>query len=101
MGPRDQRGDAEGEEVAVALSFAAALAALAWGLLMAPRGYAEGDASEFTLALALAGVPHPTGYPLYTLAGHLATHLLHAFAATGHATPIAWRRRVARCPASV
>ena len=86
MGPRDQRGDAEGEEVAVALSFAAALAALAWGLLMAPRGYAEGDASEFTLALALAGVPHPTGYPLYTLAGHLATHLLHAI---GVAWPVA------------
>jgi hypothetical protein len=53
---------------------------------MAPRGYAEGDASEFTLALALAGVPHPTGYPLYTLAGHFVARFLHA---GGVAWPVA------------
>jgi len=53
-------------------------AALAWGLAMAPRGYAEGDGSELTLAMAVAGVPHPTGYPLYVLGGHLFGSLLHA-----------------------
>jgi hypothetical protein len=37
-----------------------------------------GDASEFTLVLATGGVAHPTGYPLYTLFGHLFCLLLHA-----------------------
>jgi hypothetical protein len=38
----------------------------------------EGDAAELTLALSLAGVPHPPGYPLYTLLGAGWVHALHA-----------------------
>ncbi|HET9951255.1 MAG TPA: DUF2723 domain-containing protein [Candidatus Eisenbacteria bacterium] len=88
MGPTDQgRAPARRE---IALAAAAALAALAWGLLMAPRGYAEGDGSELTIALALAGVPHPTGYPLYTLAGHVATTFLHALGVSWPAAANAW-----------
>lgn len=45
---------------------------------LAPRVMGEGDAAELTLALALAGVPHPPGYPLYTLLGAGWVHALHA-----------------------
>ena len=34
------------------------------------------DAGEFQLAAALLGVPHPPGYPLYTMLGYLFTRLL-------------------------
>jgi len=71
-------------------SVAAAMAALAWGLLLAPRGYAEGDGSELTVALALGGVPHPTGYPLYTLGGHVVTSLLHAVGVSWPVAANAW-----------
>jgi hypothetical protein len=37
-----------------------------------------GDSSELTLVLATGGVAHPTGYPLYTLLGHLFCRALHA-----------------------
>src|SRR5262245_44411058 len=30
-----------------------------------------GDSGELTTAAATLGIPHPTGYPLYILAGHL------------------------------
>ena len=43
---------------------------------LAPRVMGEGDSAEFTLALALTGVPHPPGYPLYTLAGSVFVHAL-------------------------
>lgn len=36
----------------------------------------SGDSAEFQLAAATLGVPHPTTYPLYTLLGHLAIHVL-------------------------
>lgn len=71
-------------DVAAGLFLAAV--ALAWGAAAAPRCYGEGDSSELTLALALGGMPHPTGYPLYVLAGHLATSLLHGL---GIAWPVA------------
>lgn len=54
------------------------LAALALYLGLAPPVDGDGDASEFTLGLALAGVPHPTGYPLYILVGHVVVRFLHA-----------------------
>ncbi|HSQ59245.1 MAG TPA: DUF2723 domain-containing protein, partial [Acidobacteriota bacterium] len=71
-------------------AIAIALGALAWGLLLAPRGYAEGDGSELTLTLATAAVPHPTGYPLYTLAGHLFVRLAHALGLAWPAAANAW-----------
>lgn len=61
-------------------SWLAALAGLGLALdgVLAPRVLGEGDAAEFTLALALGGVPHPTGYPLYVLFGHGFVEALHA-----------------------
>ncbi|MEK7315989.1 MAG: DUF2723 domain-containing protein [Candidatus Eisenbacteria bacterium] len=88
MGPRDQsRSSARADAAAGA---ALALLALSWGLLAAPRGYAEGDASELTLALALAGMPHPTGYPIYVLAGHAVTTALHALGVSWPVAANAW-----------
>jgi hypothetical protein len=55
-----------------------ALAALALYLTYLPPVSGEGDSSEFTLVLALDGVAHPTGYPLYTLLGHGFVQILHA-----------------------
>jgi hypothetical protein len=46
---------------------------------LAPRTCGVGDAGEFVLALALAGVPHPSGYPLNVLIGNGFVRLLHAF----------------------
>ena len=45
---------------------------------LAPHVMGEGDAAEFTLVLAVGGVPHPTGYPLYSLLGHAFVRVLHA-----------------------
>jgi hypothetical protein len=54
--------------------------------VLAPRSIGPGDAAELSLALALAGVPHPSGYPLYTLAGHLFVRAAHAIGIDwGHA----------------
>lgn len=59
-------------------SVGAGLAAFALYLALAPAGVGDGDAGEFTLVLAVGGVPHPPGYPLYTLLGHVWAVLLHA-----------------------
>jgi hypothetical protein len=59
-------------------AIAFALATLALALLLTPAALGRGDAAELTLALALAGVPHPTGYPLYVLAGSPFVNALHA-----------------------
>ena len=48
---------------------------------LAPPVSGGGDGSEFTLVLATWGVAHPTGYPLYTLFGHLFVTLAHALGA--------------------
>jgi hypothetical protein len=64
-------------ECPVAWSAAVGLAAFAFCLALTPAFPGDGDAGEFTLALALRGVPHPTGYPLYVLAGHAWVTLLH------------------------
>jgi len=58
-----------------------ALAALAVYLPLCPPVSGVGDGSEFTLVLATNGVAHPTGYPLYTLFGHLFCALLHVLGA--------------------
>lgn len=50
--------------------------------LFAPAVAGPGDAAELTLALATAGVPHPTGYPLYVLGGHLFGRVLVALGAS-------------------
>lgn len=54
------------------------LAALAFYLWLTPSVSGDRDSSEFTLVLARNGVAHPSGYPLYTLTGHLFVRLLHA-----------------------
>ncbi|MFQ5637571.1 MAG: protein O-mannosyl-transferase family [bacterium] len=36
---------------------------------------AAGDSAEFVTASKILGIPHPPGYPLYTLIGHLFTKL--------------------------
>lgn len=66
-------------------SLAVALAALAAYLVLAPGVSGDRDSSEFTLALALDGVPHPTGYVAWTRAGHAFVALVHALGA-----PWAW-----------
>jgi len=53
-----------------------AFAVYAW---LIPSASGMGDASELTLVLATGGVAHPTGYPLYVLAGHPFCLVLHAF----------------------
>lgn len=47
-------------------------------LLLTPHVPGIGDAAEFTLALALGGVPHPTGYPWYVMLGTPFVRALHA-----------------------
>ena len=41
-----------------------------------PTAYV-GDSGELVAAVATLGIPHPSGYPLYVLLGHLWTNLLH------------------------
>ena len=45
-----------------------AFAAYLW---LAPAVSGDRDSSEFTLVLALDGIAHPTGYPVYLLAAML------------------------------
>lgn len=54
-------------------SVAALLAGLAFLLyyLTAARDIVVGDTPEFITAAAILGVPHPPGYPLFTMLGHL------------------------------
>jgi hypothetical protein len=59
------------------LLFAIALLAAAVYVPLCAPVSGMGDSSEFTLVLATNGVAHPTGYPLYTLFGHLFCMLLH------------------------
>jgi len=61
-----------------AFPVAAAVSMFVLAALALSKFPAMGDAAELTLALALAGIPHPTGYPLYVLGGHLFVRALHA-----------------------
>lgn len=58
----------------------AALAGLALVIdgALALRVMGEGDGAEFALTLALGGIPHPSGYPLYILFGHVFVRALRA-----------------------
>ncbi|HEY2953861.1 MAG TPA: DUF2723 domain-containing protein [Candidatus Eisenbacteria bacterium] len=59
-------------------------------LLLAPHVTGDKDAAEFTLVLATNGVAHPTGYPLYTLLGHLFVGCVHALGAPWPLAANAW-----------
>lgn len=70
-------------------SVVAGMALVAY-LLLAPPVSGDGDGSEFTLVLATGGMAHPTGYPLYTIAGHLFCRALHALGAPWPYAANAW-----------
>jgi hypothetical protein len=65
------------ESIGSAAAEAALLAAavVLYARTMSPS-IAVGDAGELALAAHVVGIPHPPGYPLYTLAARLATVLL-------------------------
>jgi hypothetical protein len=71
-------------------SLAVALVALVVYLIQSPPVSGDKDSAEFTLVLALNGVAHPTGYPLFTVLGHLFVVLLHALGATWAYAANAW-----------
>ncbi|MBI5170769.1 MAG: DUF2723 domain-containing protein [Candidatus Eisenbacteria bacterium] len=73
-------------EVPRTWSAACALAACFLFASLAPQVSGDKDSSEFALVLATCGVAHPTGYPIYTLLGHLFVKALHA---TGAGWPFA------------
>lgn len=74
----------------VAWSAGIGAAALLVYLWLAPAVPGPGDSGEFTLVLATGGVPHPTGYPLYTLFGHLFVLAIHALGASWAFAANAW-----------
>jgi len=68
----------------------AGLAAFALYVALAPGTVGDGDAGEFTLMLAVGGVPHPPGYPLYAMGGHAWVALLHALGVGWARAASAW-----------
>jgi len=58
------------------LALALGLAAATLYVAGACRTIYVGDSGELVAAVWTLGIPHPTGYPLYVLLGHLWTHLL-------------------------
>jgi hypothetical protein len=72
--------------------WSALIGALAGGvyLVMCPHVSGDGDSSELTLVLALNGVAHPTGYPLYTVAGHYFALALHQIGVSWQFAANAW-----------
>ena len=71
-------------------SAAVALLAFALYLALCPPVSGDKDSAEFTVVLARLGVAHPTGYPLYTLLGHLWVTALHALGTTWAFAANAW-----------
>lgn len=59
-------------------------------LVQIPAASGDKDGSEFTLVLAFAGAAHPTGYPVYTLAGHTFCSALHGLGASWPWAANAW-----------
>src|SRR5881397_1105532 len=57
---------------------AGTIGTFALAVLLLPGTPGMGDSAELTLALAFAGIAHPTGYPFYVLAGHLFVIPVHA-----------------------
>jgi hypothetical protein len=68
----------------------AGLAAFVVYLFLTPAVSGPGDGPEFTIVLSKAALAHPTGYPLYTMAGHLFTRLAHALGAPWPLAANAW-----------
>ena len=66
------------------------LAAFVVYLFLTPPVSGPGDGPEFTIVLAQAALAHPTGYPLYTMIGHLFARLVHAFGAPWAFAANAW-----------
>jgi hypothetical protein len=64
------------------VSFAIGVAAFLVYLAQAPSVAGDKDSGEFTLVLALGGVAHPTGYPLFTMLGWAWTQAVHALGTT-------------------
>src|SRR5215203_4853230 len=71
-------------------SLGVALLAFAAYLALTPPVSGDKDSSEFTLVLALLGVAHPTGYPLFTLLGHGWVTAVHALGATWEYAANSW-----------
>lgn len=92
MKPRAARAPKPATPVEISLWVSAAVGLLAFVsyLAMAPPVSGDKDAAEWTLVLATGGVPHPTGYPLYTVIGHLFVRLLHALGAGWPYAANAW-----------
>jgi len=67
-----------------------ALLVFAAYLALTPPVSGDKDSSEFTLVLALLGVAHPTGYPLFTLLGHAWVSAVHALGATWEYAANSW-----------
>jgi len=77
-----------GEHLLVPALLGAVMFAVALSVLPSVPG--RGDSAELTIALAVAGVPHPTGYPLYVLLGHPFALLLHRLGWSWPAAANAW-----------
>lgn len=71
-------------------SAAVALLAFLLYLALCPPVSGDKDSAEFTIVLALPGVAHPTGYPLFTLFGHAWVTVVHALGATWAWAANAW-----------
>jgi hypothetical protein len=71
-------------------SFAVALLTFLVYLALVPPVSGDKDSAEFTIALALLGVAHPTGYPLFTLLGHAWVTALHALGISWEWAANAW-----------
>jgi hypothetical protein len=83
---------ATGGATQVPLAWSAAIGAIAAivYLGLCPPVTGDKDSAEFTLVLAFNGVAHPTGYPLFTLFGHLFVRALHAMGAPWAYAANAW-----------
>jgi hypothetical protein len=81
---------ARAAEISPWISAAVGLVAFVAYLAMAPSVSGDKDAGEFTLVLATNGIAHPTGYPLFTLIGHLFVLALHSLGASWPYAANAW-----------
>lgn len=87
--PRRNR-DESADSVPRPWSLAIALVAFAVYLGQCAPVSGDKDSAEFTLVLALNGVAHPTGYPLFVLLGHAFVRFVHALGATWAYAGNAW-----------
>ncbi|MBI5168106.1 MAG: DUF2723 domain-containing protein [Candidatus Eisenbacteria bacterium] len=76
--PRSTRSKASAAPPSPWVSVLVGAACLAVYASLTPAVPGDKDSGEFTLVLATLGLAHPTGYPLYTFAGHAFVSALHA-----------------------